>query len=215
MARAAEARGMSYITITDHSPSAHYAHGVEIERLARQWDEIARVQERVSICILRGTESDILKDGALDYPDAILERLDVIVASIHNRYALDAAATTDRIIRAVRHPLFKIWGHALGRLLLNRPPVACDVEAILDAAAESRVAIEINGDPYRLDMAPHWAKLAHARGIPFVVSVDAHSVRELENVTLGVLMAQRAGLEAKDVLNTLEANAFARRVRPS
>jgi DNA polymerase (family X) len=215
MARAAEERGMEYITITDHSPTAHYAHGVELERLERQWDEIARAQERVSIRILRGTESDILKDGALDYPDAILERLDVVIASIHSRYALDAEATTARIIRALRHPMFKIWGHALGRLLLNRPPVACDVEAILDAAAESRVAIELNGDPYRLDMAPRWAKRAHARGIPFVVSVDAHSTRELDNVKLGALMAQRAGLEARDVLNTLGAKAFAERVRPS
>ena len=164
---------------------------------------------------MRGTESDILKDGALDYPDDVLEKLDVVVASIHNRYRLDARETTERIVRAMRHPLFKIWGHALGRILLHRPPVACDVEAILDAAAESRVAIEINGDPFRLDMAPEWAKRAHARGIPFVVSVDAHATAELGNVRWGVLMAQRAGLRACDVLNTLGAREFARRVRPA
>jgi DNA polymerase (family 10) len=214
MAQAAEALGMEFITITDHSPTAFYANGVEIDRLARQWDAIAEAQEKVGIRILRGTESDILRDGALDYPDEILEQLDVIVASIHNRYHLDARATTERIIRAMRHPLFKIWGHALGRILLHRPPVACDVEAILDVAAESRVAIELNGDSFRLDMAPEWAKRAHARGILFVISVDAHATRELANVRWGVLMAQRAGLRAAEVLNTLDADAFAACVRP-
>jgi DNA polymerase (family 10) len=100
MARAAEALGMDYITITDHSPTASYANNVEIDRLARQWDEIARVQETVKVRILRGTESDILKDGSLDYPDRVLESFDVIVASIHNRYRLDERAMTARVMRA-------------------------------------------------------------------------------------------------------------------
>ena len=215
MARAAEELGMEFITITDHSPTAHYAHGVEIDRLKKQWDAIAAAQENVKIRILRGTESDILQDGALDYPDAILEKLDVIIASIHNRYRLDAAATTKRITTALRHPMFKIWGHALGRILLNRPPVECDVEKILDVAAKNRVAIELNGDPFRMDMAPEHAKLAHARGIPFVISVDAHSTPELRNVRWGVMMAQRAGLEARDVLNAHGAATFVARVRPA
>jgi len=215
MARAAEDLGMEFITITDHSPTAHYAHGVEIDRLEKQWDAIARAQENVKIRILRGTESDILQDGALDYPDAILEKLDVIIASIHNRYRQDSAAMTKRITTALRHPMFKIWGHALGRILLNRPPVECDVEKILDVAAESRVAIELNGDPFRMDMAPHWAKRAHARGIPFVISVDAHSTPELRNIRCGTMMAQRAGLTSKDVLNAHGVKAFTARVRPA
>jgi len=214
MARAAETFGAEYLTITDHSPTAHYANGVEIDRLKRQWDEIASVQERVKIRILRGTESDILRDGSLDYPDEILEQLDVVIASIHNRYALDRAAMTERIVRAMRHPAFKIWGHGLGRILLRRPPVDVDFDAILDAVGTSRAAIELNGDPYRADLAPELAKLARARGIRFVVSVDAHSTRNYEHVTMGVHLAQRAGLEAADVLNTLDADAFVAAVRP-
>ena len=147
MARAAEAMGMKYITITDHSPTAFYAGGVTLDRLKRQWDEIDEVQEKVKVKILRGTESDIVADGQLDYPDKILEKFDVIVASIHSRYKMDSAKMTKRIVTAMRQPVFKIWGHALGRLIQRRPPFECDVEKILDVIAESRAAIEVNGDP--------------------------------------------------------------------
>ncbi|HEX8951714.1 MAG TPA: helix-hairpin-helix domain-containing protein, partial [Polyangia bacterium] len=157
MARAAEAMGMEYLTITDHSPAAHYAGGVTLDRLRRQWDEIARVQETVKVRLLRGTESDILEDGALDYPDAVLEQLDVVIASIHSRMKMDEAAMTRRLVSAMRRPVFKIWGHALGRLIMRRDPFACRVEEVLDAIAESRAAIEINGDPYRLDLPPEHA----------------------------------------------------------
>src|SRR5437763_11879913 len=150
MATAADACGARYLTVTDHSPTASYAGGVTIDRLRQQWDELARVQETVKVRLLRGTESDILADGGLDYPDGVLEQLDVVIASIHGRYQMDAAAMTARLIRAMRLPVFKIWGHALGRLVLRRPPIACDVEAVLDAVAASRAAIEISGDPYRL-----------------------------------------------------------------
>jgi DNA polymerase (family X) len=214
MARAAERLGMSYITITDHSPSAHYAGGVSLDRLKEQWDEIARVQELVSTRILRGTESDILVDGALDYDDRTLEQFDVIIASIHGRMRLDREAMTSRIERAMRHPLFKIWGHGLGRLLLRRPPVDCDVERVLDVIARERVAIEINGTPHRLDLEPRWARAARERGIRFVVSSDAHSTRGLGATRFGVMMARRAGLRAHDVLNTFEAKDFIDAVRP-
>jgi DNA polymerase (family 10) len=215
MARAAEKHGLEYITITDHSPSAFYAGGVEIDRLRRQWDEIAAVQEQVGIRILRGTESDILADGGLDYPDHVLEELDVIVASIHSRFGMDEDQMTRRLVAAMRHPLFKIWGHALGRLLLRRDPIRARVEDVLDAAAESRAAIEINGDPHRLDIEPRWARAARERGLKFVVSVDAHATRELDNMLWGVGMARRAGLSRHDVLNTLGAEPFRRAVRPT
>ena len=125
MARAAQSMGMKYMTITDHSPSAHYANGVSLDRLQRQWEEISKVQEQVSIKLLRGTESDILADGSLDYPDNILEQFDVIIASIHSRFKLDEDGMTRRIIDAMKNPFFKIWGHPLGRLVERRPPVAC------------------------------------------------------------------------------------------
>lgn len=215
MARAADALGMRYLTITDHSPTAFYANGLDEDRLHVQWDEIARVQERVSVRLLRGTESDILADGALDYPDRVLEQLDVIIASIHARHRMDADRMTERIIRAMRHPCFKIWGHALGRLILSRPPVPARVEEILDVIAESRAAIEINGDPHRLDLEPRWVRAARERGIRFVISTDAHATGELRNLRYGVAMARRGWVRRGEVLNTLDADAFVRAVAPA
>jgi DNA polymerase (family 10) len=215
MARAADALGMDYLTITDHSPSAAYAGGLSVDRLRAQWDEIARVQETVRVRLLRGTESDILADGSLDYPDAVLERLDIVIASIHRRHRMNADEMTRRLVRAMRLPCFKIWGHALGRLVLSRPPVECRVEEVLDAAADSRAAVEINGDPRRLDLPPRWLRAARERGIRFVVSTDAHSVAELGNVRYGVAMARRGWIERDDVLNTRSAAAFAGAVSPA
>lgn len=215
MARAAQALGFEYITITDHSPSAHYAGGVDLDRLLQQWDEIASVQERVDIRILRGTESDILGDGSLDYPDHVLERFDVIIASIHGRMRMDRQQMTERLVRAMRVPVFKIWGHALGRMLLHREPIDCDVDAVLQALADSRGAIELNGDPHRLDLPPEWVPRARELGIRFVLSSDAHSTTGLEAAAFAVMMARRGGLTASDVLNTLPAHEFIAHVRPA
>ena len=214
MALAAHALGMKYITITDHSPSAHYARGVTLDRLKEQWDEIAAVQETVPIRILRGTESDILADGSLDFPDAILERFDVLIASIHARHRMDRTTMTNRVTRALSLPLFKIWGHALGRILNHRDPIDCDVLLILDTLAASRGAIEINADPHRLDLPPAWIPAARSRNIPFVVSVDAHSTKGLGVLRYGVTMARRGGIRKGEVLNTRSADAFASVVRP-
>jgi DNA polymerase (family X) len=214
MVRGAEEMGMKYITITDHSPTAIYANGVKLDRLKRQWEEIEEVQEKVSIKILRGTESDIVASGKLDYPDAVLEKFDVIVASIHARYKMDSEKMTARITTAMREPVFKIWGHALGRLLQRRPPFECDVPRILDVIAESRAAIEINGDPYRLDLEPRWLREARKRKIKFVVSTDAHSVKAMNNIKYGVAMARRGWITRKEVLNTLNPAGFAKAVKP-
>jgi DNA polymerase (family 10) len=214
MVRAAEAMGMKYVTITDHSPTAFYAGGVKIDRLRQQWEEIERVQEQTKIKILKGTESDILADGSLDYPDWILEQFDVIVASIHSRYKMNEDQMTRRIVTAMRQPVFKIWGHALGRKIQERPPFDCRVEEILDVIAESRAVVEINGDPYRLDMEPRWLREARKRKIKFVVSVDAHSTAALNNVKFGVGIARRACVRRGEVLNTLGVKAFQRAVRP-
>ncbi|WP_437927161.1 PHP domain-containing protein [Sorangium sp. So ce291] len=215
MALEAESMGMKYLTITDHSPAAHYAGGVGLDRLKQQWDEIARVQERVSVKLLRGTESDILESGKLDYPDAILEQFDVIIASIHSRMKMDADQMTRRLVSAMKQPVFKIWGHALGRLIQRREPFACRVEEVLDAVAESRAAVEVNGDPYRLDMQPRWIKEARKRGIRFVISTDAHSTNALHNLRFGVGTARRGGLRRGEVLNALGPAAFKKAVRPA
>jgi DNA polymerase (family 10) len=214
MARGADAMGMQYLTITDHSPTAHYAGGLPLDRLKRQWEDIDKAQEKVKVRLLRGTESDILQDGSLDYPDAVLEQLDVIIASVHNRYKMDADQMTRRIVGAMRRPQFKIWGHALGRYVLTRPPFAVHMDKILDAIAESRAAVEINGDPHRLDMEPRWVRQARTRGIRFVISTDAHSVNAMRNVRWGVDMARRGWLSREDVLNTRGVDEFREAVRP-
>lgn len=214
MAEAAQALGMQYITITDHSPSAHYASGVDLDRLKQQWDEIAAVQERLEIRILRGTESDILADGSLDYPAAVLEQFEVVIASIHARHRLDAKQMTERLVRALSLPVFKIWGHGLGRILNHRPPIDCDVPRVLDALASSRGAVELNADPHRLDLPAAWIPAARARGIPFVISVDAHSARGFGALAHGVTLARRGGVRRAEVLNARPPAEFAALVRP-
>ncbi len=214
MARAAEALGIEYLTITDHSRTAGYAGGLDVDRLRRQWDEIARVQEQVKVRLLRGTESDILEDGALDYPDAVLEQLDVAVASVHSRMKMDEDQMTRRVVRCLSLPVFKIWGHALGRLLLEREPFACRVEEALDALAGARGAVEVNGDPKRLELEPRWLRAATARGIPVVLSVDAHSVRDLGYLRGAVAQARRGWVRRGDVLNTRPVEEFRRAVKP-
>ncbi len=214
MAAAADRLGLEYLTVTDHSPSAHYAGGLTVDRLKQQWDEIARVQERVRVKLLRGTESDITEEGALDFPDAVMEQLGVVIASVHSRFKMDERAMTRRIVRAMEHPIFKIWGHACGRLLLEREPFACRVEEVLDAIARSRGAVEVNGDPKRLELEPRWLRAARERGIPVVLSVDAHSVGSLGYLRYAVAVARRGWVRRGDVLNTLDASGFARAVRP-
>jgi DNA polymerase (family X) len=214
MALAAEAMGMAYLTITDHAPSAYYARGVAIDRLRAQWDEIARVQERVKIKLLKGTESDILEDGGLDYPDYLLERFDIIIASIHSRHKMDSDQMTGRLLRALKLPFFKIWGHPLGRLIQSRPPLTCRMEEVLDAIAISKCAIEVNGDPKRLDLEPRWSRAARDRGIKFIVSTDAHSVAGLAHLHYGVSMARRGWLTRGEVLNALDVEKFIQAVHP-
>jgi len=215
MARAAQALGMQYITITDHSASAHYARGVAISELQRQWDEISAAQAELQIRILRGSELDILADGQLDYPDAVLEKFDVLIASIHARHRADRETMSRRLARALSYPLFKIWGHPLGRILNHRDAIDCDLRVVLDALAQARGAIEINADPHRLDLPPAWIPAARERGIPLVISVDAHSTRGFGVLQYGVTMARRGAVRAREVLNTLPADSFARSVKPT
>jgi DNA polymerase (family 10) len=214
MARAAYALGMQYIAITDHSPTAHYAKGVALDRLHRQWDEIAAAQEQVPIRILRGTESDILANGQLDYPDDVLEQLEVVIASIHARYRATRTAMTERLIRALSLPIFKIWGHPLGRIIGHRDAIECDLPAVLDALAQSPGAVEINADPHRLDLPSSLIPAVRARGIPFILSADAHSTSGFGVLRFGVSTARRGGVNRSEVLNTLPCETFAARVQP-
>lgn len=214
MARAAAARGLAYLTITDHSGTAGYANGLDADRLQRQWDEIDRVQATTPVRLLKGVESDILADGALDYPDAILARLDLVIASIHSRHGQSGPDMTRRLVRMLRHPMRKIWGHPLGRLLQKRAPIDCDLGLVLRTAAETGTIIELNGDPHRLDLPALIARQARALGLRFVISADAHAIDQLGYLDNGVTIARRAGLGPEHVLNTLPVERFLEAVRP-
>lgn len=213
MAHAAAELGFGGITITDHSAAATYASGLDLAQLRAQQAEIAALVDP-EVRILHGTEADILADGAVDVPPEMISELDVIIASVHQRFHLDRDAMTNRLVAAMRQPYFKIWGHALGRLVLRRDPIDVRLDDVLDAVAESPAAIEINGDPYRLDLEPVSARLAARRGIKFVLSCDAHSTRGLAAVRFAVAMARRARIRKRDVLNALPPEELAEVIRP-
>jgi len=213
MVRGAAELGFDAITITDHSAAASYASGLGLEQLQLQAAEIAGLVDPEAR-VLRGTEADILEDGEIDVPPGMINELDLIIASIHQRFSLDEDGMTRRVVTALRQPFFKIWGHALGRMVLRRDPIKVRIDEVLDAAAESRVAIEINGDPHRLDLDPVNARKASARGIKFVLSSDAHSTRGLGATRFAVAMARRARIRKQQVLNALPIDELAAAIRP-
>ncbi|MGI5864303.1 MAG: DNA polymerase/3'-5' exonuclease PolX, partial [Myxococcales bacterium] len=209
LARAVRERGGSYLTITDHSRTAFYAGGLTIERLREQWDEIARVQEQVpEVRLLRGAEVDILEDGSLDYPDQVLEQLDVVVASVHSRFKMDEEAMTRRLLAALDNPHLHILGHPTGRLIGKRPPYGVRIEQVLDKAARRGVAVEVNGNPERLDLSADHVRLARERGIKLVLTTDAHSVGCLDHLSYSVATARRGWATREEVLNTLPFEGF-------
>ncbi len=214
MVRAAAEQGFDAITITDHSANASYANGLDLERLRAQSAEIAGLVSP-DARVLHGTEADILADGEIDVPPEMISQLGVIIASVHQRYKLDEDGTTRRLIAAMKQPYFKIWGHPLGRLVLRRDPIKVRIDEVLETLANSRGAIEINGDPYRLDLDPENVRRAAKRGIPFVLASDAHSIRALASVRFAIGIARRARLRKKDVINTRPADEFADLIRPN
>lgn len=215
MTAAAAARGFAGITITDHSIAASYAGGLDADALRRQGVEIRALAGEAPARILHGTEADILADGAIDVPADQLDELDVVIASVHQRFQLDEDAATARLVAAMRQPFFKIWGHALGRLVMRREPIKVRLDDVLDAAAEAgTVAIELNGDPHRLDLDPVSARRAAARGLPFVLSCDAHSIGNLDYLRYAVAMARRARVRVRDVINARPPDELAAIVRP-
>jgi len=202
MARACAEHGYEYLAITDHSPAMAMVQGLTAERAREQWREIDEVRERVpEIHILRSAEVDILKDGTLDLPDEILAELDVVVVSVHSFMDQDKRTMTDRVLRAIRHPWVDILAHPTGRLLNRREPFELDVEAVLEAAAELDVAVEINANPHRLDLSDVHAFRARELGVKVVISTDAHSPRGLANMRFGVDQARRGWLGPGDVVN--------------
>jgi DNA polymerase (family 10) len=211
MRAAAEAWGLSYFGISEHSVSAFYAGGLDADRLKAQLLSIEKLNRTPGCVLLTGVESDILESGGLDYPDALFVELarenrplEVVVASVHKRHGHGRDAATARMTGAARSPWTTLLGHPTGRLLLGRAPMDFDVEALLDACAESGCAIELNANPQRLDLSARHAAMAKERGVLISIAADAHHVSELDNLEHGLAVARRAGLGPEDVLNCME-----------
>ena len=208
MVRAAVARGLEYIAITDHGQRVTMARGLDRDRLLRQWDEIDRLNESLAaegtppIVVLKGIEVDMLERGGLDLPDEILARADWVVASLHYGQNQPRDRITARIVEAIENPFVRVIGHPTGRLINRRPPYDVDIEAVIAAAARTGTFLEINANPWRLDLDDRHAAAAKRAGVRLVISTDAHSTRGLDVMRCGILQARRAGLEPDDVANT-------------
>jgi DNA polymerase (family 10) len=210
MAAATRRKGYAYFGVADHSKSAHYAGGLSVEEIAAQQAEIDRLNRRYRgrFRIFKGIESDILSDGSLDYPDDVLATFDFVVASVHSRFKLDRNAQTERIVRAVANPHTTILGHMTGRQLIRRPGYDVDVEKILAACAEHGVAVEINANPWRLDLDWRWHRKALELGCTMSINPDAHSTDEIALTHWGVEMARKGGVGKSRVLNCLSLDKF-------
>ena len=210
MARAAQALGFKYLTVTEHSQAAIYAGGLKEDDLKRQWDEIDRVNEslRGGIRLLKGIEVDILESGALDYRDSLLERCELVIGSVHIRHKMDEEQMTRRILSAMDNPHLNIIGHPTGRLIHEREPYPVRMEEVLDKAAARGVVMEVNGKPARLDLKSDHVRQATERGVKLVVSADAHNTRDLHHVAFAVATARKGWARKADVVNTLPAERF-------
>ncbi len=204
MVAAAEALGWEYFGIADHSKSSVQAKGLTEERLLAQIAEIETLNAsgKFKTHVFSGTECDILPDGRLDYDDALLAKLDYVVASVHSTFSQDEATMTARIVRAIEHPRTTMLGHLTGRILLRREPYKVDARKVIDAAIANGVIIEINASPWRLDMEwKHWRKAAE-RGLLTSINPDAHETGELAYVRAGVNVARKGWLTREQVFNT-------------
>jgi DNA polymerase (family 10) len=204
MAEAARELGYEYVGVCDHSISSKIANGLDVERILNKMIELREINEKIpGIEILMGAEVDILRDGGLDYPDGILEKLDVVIAAIHSSFGMGEAEMTERIIAAIENEFTHIISHPTGRLLNRREPYRVNVDALIDAAAENNTSLEINAYPDRLDLKDVHSRLAKERGVMLSINTDAHGSADLGLMIYGIYTARRGWLEKKDVLNTL------------
>jgi DNA polymerase (family 10) len=207
LAQAARSRGWAYLGISDHSQSAFYAGGLSPADVARQHDEIDELNATLDdFTILKGIEADIRPNGDLDYDDATLDRFDYVIGSVHSQFKMSESEMTSRIVGALENPRLTILGHPTGRLLLAREPYAVDMDTVIEKAAETGVAIELNADPRRLDLDWRLCRRAKERGVTIEIGPDAHSVNGLDNVAIGVGIARKGWLEADDILNARSAD---------
>lgn len=196
--------GMQYIGISDHSRSAYYAGGLKTEDVLRQREEIDRLNERYNgFKVFAGIESDILTDGSLDYPDEVLASFDFVIASVHSAFGMDQKTMTERLITALKNPHVTMLGHPTGRLILAREGYPVDLERIIQVAAGYNKMIELNANPYRLDLDWRWCRRAKEMGVRVSINPDAHSPEGLEDLVYGVDTARKGWLEAADVFNCI------------
>ena len=204
MAQAAARRGMKVIAFTDHSVSLGVTGGLSMEDHKKQAAEIKKIQKQLgdSILVLHASEVEIKADGTLDYPDEFLATLDLVLASMHTSLRQPREKVTQRTINAIRNPHVDIIGHPTGRLIPDREGADLDMEAVLKAAAETGVALEINAHPSRLDLDDMYARRAKELGIPISINTDSHSEADFDMLFYGVATARRAWLTKEDVINT-------------
>ncbi|WP_209332625.1 helix-hairpin-helix domain-containing protein [Lunatimonas salinarum] len=204
MATYCMAQGFDYLGMADHSQSAFYANGLNAERVAKQQEEIDQLNaELAPFKIFKGIESDILMDGSLDYPDEVLKSFDYVVASVHSSLSMDQAKATARLLKAIQNPYTTILGHPTGRLLLRRQGYPIDHKAIIDACAEHGVVIEINANPWRLDLDWRWVHYAISQGVKLSINPDAHETDGFADMRYGVIVGRKGGLTREMTLNTL------------
>ena len=217
MADAAISRGLQYIAITDHSKRVSMAHGLDADRLLDQWRMIDEINKEYEgrLVILKGIECDILEKGGMDLPDDCLVQADWVLASIHYGQRQSRQQITDRILGAIENPNVDCIAHPTGRLINRRDPYDVDLDAVMKAAVENGVLLELNANPARLDLNDTHASAAKRLGIPIAISTDAHSTDGLDVMRYGIKQARRAGLTAGDVLNTLPVDQFLARLRKS
>ncbi len=209
MANFARELGYHYIGITDHSRSAFYANGLQPERVLQQMEEIDILNRQLApFKIFKGIESDILNDGQLDYEDDLLQRFDFIIASVHTNLRMDKEKATQRIIKAIENPFTTILGHPSGRLLLSREGYPLDYKKVIDACAANGVSIELNANPYRLDL--DWQHLPYTleKGVKVSVNPDAHTKDGIKDIRYGVWSARKGGLTKDMCINCLDAAGF-------
>lgn len=203
MAQAAAELGLEWLGIADHSKSSFQANGLDAKRLEKQIEEIKVLNSKKPDCtLLSGTECDILKGGKLDFPDSLLKELDYVVASVHSGFTSDEKEMTDRILRAIENPHVTCLGHPTGRLLLEREAYPVNIPKILDAAAANGTWIELNANPWRLDLDWRWWHKARDLGILCCINPDAHKTSHLRFLDFGVTLARKGWLRAQDVVNT-------------
>ena len=203
MAAAAQTRGLEYLAITDHSPAVAVVQGLDADALRAQMDAIDRLNEDLDdLRVLKGIEVDILKDGSLDLPDAVLADLDLCLCALHTALDLDEETQTERVLRALDNPHVHVLAHPTGRRINERPPIEIDLDRVMEAAADRGCVLELNAQPERLDLSDVHCRRAKELGLPLVIGADAHSTDGLDVLRYGVDQARRGWLEADDVLNT-------------